>query len=300
MPRSRFAAFGAGILSGLLFLLASSEALQSSLFLIYTPLIPLFLIGFQYGPRISGFSGMVALLPILLTGYFQLLILYFLFTLLPAQIFINLALRRKVTESGDEWYPLTRIVMWLSLYACVMFLLVALHFSGAEGGLEGATQSLLQEAFKQMDPQYSELLDQFSPSWNFMLYVMAGSLWICMVYGMAMLANLILSGKRLSLRDKFNMHPSAFPLWFLLVLVGNAFLAILASGALAFTAKVLLVLLLLPYMAAGFGLMHASSREWKFRSLWLTMAYMAILLLIWPLIILALVAVLDQLKAQAR
>ena len=78
--------------------------------------------------------------------------LYLAVTALPALIIARHALKARTDEvtGTTEWYPVGHILGWLTLYALLLLGGAILYFSGAPGGLEGATRNLLRGFFEQI------------------------------------------------------------------------------------------------------------------------------------------------------
>lgn len=286
----------AGGLAGLLFLLAvSGMSGTGGFFLVHVPLLPLFLVGWYAGFRLATLSAAVAAVVIFLLGAPKASLIWLGFSAIPALIFIWRALLWRLDSHGEkEWYPLLAIVNDLTLYAGSILLLVALMFSGQEGGLQGVMLRELAQIFETADPRYGTMMKDIFTQWTFLILAFNAWVWVLMLYLMALLAHFILEGNQRTIRPHLMLAYCTPPLWLLMALAGSAVLSLLPGSTAGFIGKTLFTLLLLPYFLAGIALLNTTSQAWPGRTVWLAIIYIFTALSLWPVLFFAAWGVLKQ------
>ena len=92
----------------------------------------------------------------------DLAIRYFLMTPLPVLVVVRLVLLSRETEDGDtEWYPLGRVMGWLSAIGVGALVAATIYYLGSPGGLEGVVKTSLSAAVQQMPEQLRAPMQSF-------------------------------------------------------------------------------------------------------------------------------------------
>lgn len=298
--------FGAGLTSALLFAtLATGQAFAVGLFYL-TPL-PILLAGIAWSHLAGAAASLTAaiLLGAFLGSWF---VLAFLIGIgVPAYALAYLAMLARPAgnggEGGLEWYPPGRLVIAAALLAAVAAALTIPAF-----GLDAESyRSALREAFErvlraQMDTPADQPLTlpgarDTGLLLDLLVIVMPP---LAAVLSMAtMLLNLWLAGRvaRVSRRlarpwpDLSAMRfPNQAPI-LLAVAVGGTFLPGIAGIAAGFFAATLFA----AYAFLGFAVIHGASRAMPMRPLMLTAIWLMVMLLGWPVLLVAILGLADTL-----
>lgn len=271
-----------------------AAGVAGGIFVVYLPVLPLLWAGLSGGMRSIGTAVLVALIVtgVLLGGPDMLMFLLFL--AVPSTLLTLCALlRRGENKTEASWYPLTGAMAWMALYGAGLFLLLAWHYSGEEGGLQGKMIREMKGAFETMEPKMAEAMTRLVEGQTYLLVSSTVWLWLLMVYVMALVAHLLLSAR--SLRPDFTFSASMLPTWTLAALIGSAALS-LAGGAWSFIGTSLFAIFLLPYFLSGMAWVHARSLSWNNRSFLLLGIYLCMVLMIWPAAAIAAIGVFRHMR----
>jgi hypothetical protein len=308
-----FIGIGAGLTTALLFAaLATGQIFAVALFYL-TPL-PILIAGIAWSHVAAAIAAITSalLLGTVLGGWFMLTFLVSIGV--PAYVLAYLAmLARPVGNGGGqalEWYPPGRLVLAAALIAAAAISLsipaFGLDAESYRAGLKAAFERVLRAQTDTPAGQPLELPGtQDTPALlDFLALAMPpAAAGLSMI---TMLANLWLAGRiaRISGRlarpwpDLGAMRfPAGAPL-----LLAAAIAGTFLPGLFGLVAGLLSATLLLAYAILGFAIIHGASRGLALRTIIVVSAWVAVLLLGWPLLLVVLLGVADtfiDLRARA-
>jgi hypothetical protein len=217
---------------------------------------------------------------------------------LPAVVLVRQALLSRTAPDGSvEWYPPGPLVVWLTGTGLFLlaFSLLSLVLFGSGPSLEAIFTAQLTDALRLVLPSAEEPQLQEAAAAAAQIGLGAGlDSWLMVVAANGILAQGVLSRFGRNLRPAPDIAQIELPQWLGLAAAATALVALLASGDVAFLARSLLVVLLLPYFFAGLAVIHAACRNRASRTILLIVFYLILALLAWPAILVAGLGVLDQ------
>jgi hypothetical protein len=278
MLTPRAMTWGAGLLSGLLFILASSGKV-SSLFIGYTPYVPIFWAGLSLGaaPALLA-SGIATALCVLVMGAGGLLMFLALIAA-PACVFIV----RLLMTDGKKWYPVGLAMSHLCVMFCFFVAALVLAVSQQEGGMAG-----MMPPATEADPEWLKMARTVIVDYDFLFFGSFIWLQLLLMYALAVLVNFWLTGKNQAIRPSLAIEPFIPGGWLLLMLLGAGLLSFVSNEVAVLVAKASFIVLLFPYMLMGIAAMHQTSHRWQNRRVWLTSIYL--FLAVMPYILLGFIA----------
>ena len=299
MIASVLIALAGGCASALMFASVNSGALISLLLLYLAPL-PLMVLALGWGPlpaTIGSAAATFALAAILGIPYG---IGYAISVALPAWWLGHLALLGRpiagAAASGNgaadpdlEWYPVGRILIWIAVFASLTTSYKLL--------LLGTDAAAIVSAMKHDAQRILEILG-IAADEN-VLVALATIMPACGVIGITIMLtiNLWLAGKVAVMSGRLrrpwpDLKTAALPKTALLALcVASA--CSLAGGLLAVLAEIAAAALMMAYAFAGFAVLHTLTSALKSRALWLGSTYLAVVLLVWPVIAIVVLGLAD-------
>jgi hypothetical protein len=232
----------------------------------YLPLLPLMTVALVYGTAVFAGSAFIAGSVLWIALDKGLALFFMVVTVLPLWQFISYALLRRNAALGAkearEWYPM----LWALCEMTLMFTFVFLGIDWlvpqvGHATLESALVKSMQAVSQQLANETKEAagmtdnaIRQMAP----IVFGLAG--WIMMGFYYLLLAccNFILARKGMALRPSLAPGEEKVPGAFLALLAGSGALALLGGAPMRFSAVVVFMLALLPYM------LYAASRIWRF------------------------------------
>lgn len=284
-------ALAAGAASAFMFASIVSGALLS-LVLFYLAPLPLMVAGLGWGHLAALFGALAASLGIGFLFGFGYVAAFALTIGLPAWWLARLALlgRANGDPAGEtaavEWYPVGRLVLWAAGFA-VLTTLSALFTLGADA--ETITATLRRGLMRLMgipagDPipedtaRVVDLLVGMAPAAGASIAMMTLTLNMWLAGRVARASNL-LSRPWPDLRS-FELPPMT------LVTLSIAAALSFVGGLPAIVAQIVTAALMTAYALVGFATLHVVTEPLKSRFLWLSCAYVAVMLFGWPVILL--------------
>jgi hypothetical protein len=205
-------------------------------------------------------------------------------------------LARTDAAGTTEWYPLGRLVAWLVGMGAGALVLAALAMAFFADGIEPVlrgTLGLMLERFMSTatEAERQRLLDMVVP-WFPAAVIMS---WLTMVAVNAALAQGVLARFGRNLRPSPELADIELPqlMTVLLGLAGAA--ALIGPDGVGFLGRNLFLILLVPFFFLGLGVVHAIARKYSpQRSFILVAAYAAMIVLGWPVALVAGLGLFDQ------
>lgn len=303
MSGSIFIPLGAGVLSALLHLSATSGS-PSAIFVTYFAQAPLAAAGLALGFMPAAVAAaFAAVIVALVSPSAGALTLFLTVSALPILMVVYFALQNRTTEDGTvEWYPIGRLLGWLTALGLAAFGGALVLSSAAGDGLQAAIREFLvplKDAFSvSSQPQNADavldaiisMMVRYSPG------MMVAS-WMMMIIVNCTLAQqfLTLAGK--NLRPKPAYRDAVLPIWPAGILaMGLA--ATFFGGFPGFIGINVAIIASAPFFFIGLAVVHSITAAWQGRIIALICFYIAILSLLWP--VGALVAILGILEHWLR
>lgn len=299
--------FAAGLASALLFLFtlppsggtpAAGVAFPLLHFLALVPLMAaIFLGGVRaalVGPVVGGLTVVAG------TQSHLVFLLYALMVAGPALVLGWMAVQKDA--EGQDRFSVGRMIEVLVYIAAAIMTFYAFSFRGGEQGLEAALKQQIDNSIAYFNQQEGGMVDPRAAQMvrNLAFLLPSGNvwMWVAMVMVHAW-AGFWLAGRLgTRLRAAFRLEEEPGPGLTLLGLLFLSGIAAFAGGAeLAFLGKVMFIIFLLPYFVAGIRLVHQKTRAWPGRGMVLAALYFSMLLLLWPVLAVAMVAVVRQTMA---
>ncbi|HEY4136705.1 MAG TPA: DUF2232 domain-containing protein [Alphaproteobacteria bacterium] len=289
-------AIGGGAAGAILYLATFLDA-PAGMVLAYLALLPLFAAGLGLGPR-GGFVAAgtaTVLVGAASTGLFG--IVFALVYALPAAGLTRQALlRRGDANDDDAWYPLGRLLAWLTIYGCGLF--AALALAGGESqiaAMTGEIESVMGQVLPtDQNPQVAELMKAVAGYFPAIIIFS----WTIMVIANAAIAQSLLARSRHSRRPAPRYAAVELPSWYASATAAVAAAALVTPwmdlGALTFVARNAALAMLVPFFLVGLAVVHVWTRRWPARGVTLTGCYLLLLVFGWPVLLVAGLGFMEQ------
>lgn len=233
------------------------------LFLANLAPLPLFLVGFGYGP-VAG--TLAVLIGLALSGILGGLLTAGMFGLVhavPSWLAFRQALMRRTAADGTvTWYPLGAVLCWLTAFAAALLVVVALLSHGQGDSFRGSVSWYLGQIVQILLPVVSDaerdrILAALVPFFPGSAVVM----WLAVIAGNGMLALAILAKSGQNLRPRPNAGDAVLPDWISWLMVAAAAVALLGSGDLEYIGRNLAMITAVPFFVLGVAVVHVLARR---------------------------------------
>ena len=283
--------------------------------LAYLAPLPLFLAGLGLGLTALLAAGAAACVIVALaSGSVIAAGLYLGIEVLPIAVLVRQALlSRPVTGAdrvtdgaaggGVEWYPLGQLTGFLVGMAVVALVVIWLIFAGSEGGLEGTVQAFLNAGLQGMLQAGGAEAEEMTPAIALMAALFPGiaaASWVVMIAVNGALAQGLASRFGRNLRPSPDMATLELPRALLVALVVAAVVGLVAPGGLGYIGRNLLVVLGIAYLFAGLAVVHGFILRLTARQALLVVVYVTMVLFGWPVLLVMLLGIVDQLFGLRR
>ena len=295
---------GAGAAAALLFAaLATGKFFTLGLFYL-TPL-PILIAGIAW----SHLAGLAATaVAAMMLGFMLGRWFFFAFLIgigIPAYVLSYLALLARPVSNGGgerlEWYPAGRLVLAAALLAAIVTALTIPVFSTDLDSYRAALKSAFEQILRaQSGTPAGEALKTPTggdPAALLDLLVLVMPLTAAALSMITSLANLWLAGRIARAAGRLRRpwpeitamtFPNSTPLVFVAAILGS-----FLPGLAGLIASILSAVLFLAYAILGFCVIHGATRALAMRGLVLSAAWIAVLVLAWPILIIAIVGLAD-------
>jgi hypothetical protein len=284
MPQIIGLAVLAGLISSILFLSLSS-GLPGMVLLAYFVQLPLLFVGLSLGLAASVVAAIGA---ILVCGLLAGLVgagMFLLVQAIPAMVVIRQTLLARQEDGRLEWYPAGLVLAQLTALAALGITATFIFMLGHPGGLEGAIGEFLSSALAELGATEAGVtVETELGRWMFLFPGLMAASWLVMVVVNGVLA------QALAVRLGWNRRPSPalsdleLPGWLRPTIGVAAALAVIGGGGAGFLGRVLLIVLVVPYVFLGLAVIHALAQRWPHRRLTLLVCYGGMMLLGWPIL----------------
>jgi len=264
-----------------------------SMILIYLAQLPLFAAGLWLGTGACALAGLVAALVLAGTGSLLTAGVFAALNVFPVVVLIRQSLLAR-TAPGDvvEWYPPGLLAAWLTGLGLVA-VAGMLVFLGGPQGMEGALREVLAPVFdrraEEIAPEHNELLASIA----FILPAIVATSWMVMTTTNGCLAQGLLARFGASWRPSPDLAGLSLPAWISMVLAVAA-AAILVGGTARFVGVNVTIVLAVPFCLAGLAVLHTMARRFPRPAVTLVTFYVLAAVFGWPLLVVALLGLLDS------
>jgi hypothetical protein len=282
--RSVAFAVAGGLAAALLFASLASGNIGGLMLAGMAPL-PLFLVGLSFGIMPAAVASMVGTAVILTTDLRDgtAFACYF---ALPVMILVPLALWRRRTET--TWPTAGRLVLGLTAIAAATFLVSDLSLMDQPGGMEGYLRTAMDSLIKQLpsttDPQVSEQAEAMLRAITSLIVGVGLVWWIGLIAANGVLAQGALAGFGRARRPAPVLSEIAVPVWALALLAAAVVAAGLGRGEIAFAGSNLSIILMVPFLFQGLGVIHALTARSSRQTWLLAGVYVVVLIFGWLII----------------
>ena len=281
-----------GALGALPYLLALNGS-PGSLILVYLTQLPLFVAGLWLGAAAALLAGLTAALLLLAASEIMAAALFVGLFAAPTVLLVRQALlARAGTTDAVEWYPPGLLTAWLTGFG-LAGIAVALYFLGGPDGI----RSLLHEV---LAPALGELVGEKAAErealLEFLALVMPGvvaSSWMVMAVSNGSLAQGVLARFGANWRPSPDIAALSLPIW-IPALLALAAIATMFGGAVRYVGINVMIVLGVPFCLGGLAVLHTLARRLPRPAVLLVCFYVVAALFGWPLLLIALLGVLDS------
>ena len=294
MSRAGFA--GVSVLCGALaagpYLLVLTGS-TGSMILVYLAQLPLFAAGLWLGTGAAASAGFVAALILASAGNLLAAALFTALNVVPVVLLVRQSLLAK-TGPGNavEWYPPGLMTAWLTALGLVA-VAVTFVFFGSPQAMQAALREALAPA---LDRQLGEITPELDELLTFVAFILPGIVatsWMVMTASNGSLAQGLLARFRASWRPSPDLAALGLPMW-IPVLLAFASGATLLGGTARFIGVNVLIVLVVPFCLAGLAVLHTVARRFPRPAVTLVTFYLLAGVLGWPLVLIALLGLLDS------
>ncbi|MFN3459936.1 MAG: DUF2232 domain-containing protein [Oceanibaculum sp.] len=278
--------------------------------LAYLAPLPLFLSGLALGLTALLAAGVAAFVIVALaSGSLMAAGLYLGIEVLPVAVLVRQALLSRPvmaadgTAGGVEWYPLGRLTGLLAAMAASVLVLIWLVFAGGDGGLEAAVRTFLNAGLQGVLQAGGADAGEITPAIALMAALFPGiaaASWVVMIAVNGALAQGLASRFGRNLRPSPDMATLELPRALLAALVVAAVVGLVAPGGLGYIGRNLLVVLGMAYLFAGLAVVHGFILRLAARQVLLVVVYVTMVLFGWPVLLVMLLGIVDQLFGLRR
>lgn len=261
-----------GVIAAASFLL--SFYLTKSLLLPFLPFLVLGVGGFAYDFRTALLASVAAAIAILFFGGLDASVAFAFLFAIPTLLLLYFILR-------PEPYTVGGALTWLTSYAAVLVILIALAATSEPGGLEAVVKGYLKQMLPMMEPEIAPQVEARFNAYPYAFLAIPVAYLVIACYGVMWLSRwLVILGDGKD-RPKIGIAPFNPPLLLPVFLIVAALFSFMGDGSVVFAAKALFLILLLPYFLSGLSLLHHASRNWAGRFWILLLLYLSISISPW-------------------
>jgi hypothetical protein len=264
-----------------------------SIILVYLAQLPLFAAGLWLGTGASASAGLVAALILAAAGSLPAAALFAALNVVPVLLLVRQSLlARRGPGNAVEWYPPGLMTAWLTGFGLVAAA-VTLVFLGGPQGAQAALREVLAPA---LDRHLGEITPELDELLAFVAFVLPGIIatsWMVMTATNGCLAQGLLARFGASWRPAPDLAALGLPVW-IPVLLAFAAGATLLGGTARFIGVNVMIVLAVPFCLAGLAVLHTVARRFPRPAVTLLAFYLLAGFLGWPLLLIALLGLLDS------
>ena len=300
MQRAQLIPLGAGVVAALLHLSVTLGS-PGAFMLAYFAQAPIVATGLALGFMPAAVAAAIAAVLVALgSPGVGALSLFVLTSALPVLIIVYFAIQNRIRdgegEDGSvEWYPVGRLLGWLTVLALVAFVAAYLVFLGAENGVRGATETYLRNVLGALRNVQADAaaVDQLITTMAAIFPAVAAASWLLMIVVNGVMAQKFLTASGKNLRPIPAYSEIEVPIWPAAAVIFGALVAIFGGNAGFFGINVMLIGTI-PFFFIGLAVLHSISAAWPGRLFLLVGAYLFLVLAVWPAAIIALLGLIEH------
>jgi hypothetical protein len=292
MAMARLQVAGAGTLLGALsagLYLAVLTGSPGALILVYLAQLPLFAAGLWLGVGAAAVAGLTASIVLLAVSDVVAAALFAGLYAAPVVVLVRQALLARSGPSGAlEWYPPGMLAAWLTGLGLAAFAAALLIL----GGPDGIEAQLRQSLAPAVDRLVDERGDALTALLALVIPGVVAASWMVMTASNAALAQGVLARFGLAWRPSPDLASLTLPTWIPLLLAVAA-AATAFGGAARFFGVNVVIVLVVPLCLAGLAVLHTLVRRLPRPQVPLVAFYVLAGLFGWPLLVIAVLGLLD-------
>ena len=267
--------------------------------LIFLPFagLPMAAIGLAFGITQAALVALASLILLSVLIAPSLAIAFALLFAAPILLALRQALlSRPLDDGGFEFYPIERLIV-LVVGLCGLGAILIFTLMGGAAGLPQSFADALVSSTEIRD-LLAQIYSLSTPEEvlrvaNIMLITGFAS-WPLIVLGNLQIAQALLVKTGLNLRPEADYERLQLPQFLSLILGGLLVAAFLTNGALASLLATLAAIIISAYFLLGLAIIHAISRDWNARGLFLAGLYFLIFMMAWVIVPVSLMGLLDS------
>ncbi len=323
--KQRNLALAAGLVAGVLFALATSGAVASVL-MVYTPYIPLLMVGFALGLKSAIISlASAALVAALSLGGLKAVLLFMLLVGMPILVFLSDLYGGKLYGGKTAYFPTTakeqdvqsynnsahnyaheadisghdidsstpvgEALTSLTFYTVLLQAIIIFVILETVGDFT----AILPEAESQ-ESQLLQVISEMLAQYPFLLLGISAWVQLLLFYGLAVFANFIITGWQHSNFNSMAIEPFMPRAFLLILLMAAGLLSFSSDLAWSLVGKTAFITLLFPYFLMGISMLHKYVQQRPNKPIILLLVYFTLSLI--PYLVLCFIGV--GLLAQGR
>jgi hypothetical protein len=279
-----------------------------SMILVYLAQLPLFAAGLWLGTGASASAGFVAALILAGSGSLLAAALFAALNVVPVVLLVRQSLLARagprnavdgnaldgnaVDGNTVEWYPPGLMTAWLTGLGLAAAVVTFVFLGGPQ-----ATQAALREALAPaLDRHRGELPPELDELLTFIAFILPGIVatsWMVMTATNGSLAQGLLARFGASWRPSPDLAALGLPMW-IPALLAFAAASTFFGGTARFIGVNVLIVLAVPFCLAGLAVLHTVARRFPRPAVTLVTFYLLAGVLGWPLLLIALLGLLDS------
>jgi hypothetical protein len=261
--------------------------------LVYLAQLPLFAAGLWLGTGASASAGFLAALILASAGNLLAAALFAALNVGPVVLLVRQSLLAR-TGPGNavEWYPPGLMTAWLTAMGLAAAAVMVVFLGGPQD-MQDALRAVLAPA---LDGHLGEFTPELDEVLAFVAFILPGIVaisWMVMTVSNGSLAQGLLARFGASWRPSPDLASLGLPIW-IPVLLALASGATLLGGTARFIGVNVLIVLAVPFCLAGLAVLHTAARRFPRPAVTLTVFYVLAGILGWPLLLIALLGLLDS------
>ena len=291
-----------GGLASALFCGLATTGSPGGLVLAYFCQLPLFLIGLSMGAAASTIAGAFAAVAMAVLGGLIGALTFVVLNVVPVALLVRQALLSRQDESGKAvWYPPGLLVGAATMLAAAIYTAAMLFLALQPEGLTESLRTFVGGFADQIlapgqAEQREQLIDLIAP----LLPGSVAASWLLMIFVNAGLAQRLLVKLGRGLRPSPDYGESELPRWLLPATAAAAAVGLLLPEPFGLFGGNLAMLLAVPFLLIGLTVVHVMCRNVTAGRMLLILFYVLMLILGWPLLIVAVLGFVEQFAGLRR
>jgi hypothetical protein len=264
-----------------------------SMILVYLTQLPLFVAGLWLGVGASALAGLAALLILIAASNLMAAAVFAGLNVVPVVLLVRQSLLARTDRGGEiEWYSPGLLTAWLTGLGLAAIIVSVCLLGGPEGvqaALREVLVPVLSRHVEENIPEHAELL-------GFIAFILPGvvaSSWMVMTLTNGSLAQGLLVRFGANWRPSPDLAALGLPLW-IPVLLAFAAGATALGGTARFLGVNVMIVLAVPFCLAGLAVLHTLARRFARPAIPLVTFYVLAGVFGWPLLVVALLGLLDS------